>query len=220
MSQNFQRQKKDTLLKSDKSFKGCWDKKIAGLCDKINSLENYYTTSSCSGRILIMRDEEKKGKGLFLKVWHDLISLNQLKRELSRLLTRIDIKSVNKKTSLKVDEQFVNSSKKLRANVNERGNLIKFKQEPCILHIACKDLDSAEKFLKKGHLAGWKKLGIITTRKRFVIELNSTEKLEFPLMKNGKILVTDEFFKIVVKKSNFNMKKSWKKIENLKKLLK
>ena len=45
---HFQKRKQDVLSKIDKSFIGKWDEKIVLLCDKINSLENYYTTSSCS----------------------------------------------------------------------------------------------------------------------------------------------------------------------------
>ena len=52
--------------KIDKSSIGKWAEKISGLCGKINSKENYYTTSSCSGRILLLIDQEKKGEDLFL----------------------------------------------------------------------------------------------------------------------------------------------------------
>jgi len=51
----FQKHKKDFLNKKDKSKKGSIDGEIKKLVDKINSLENYYTTSSCSGRILIAK---------------------------------------------------------------------------------------------------------------------------------------------------------------------
>ena len=61
----FLQRKKAILKKLDKSSKGDWDEKIISLCDKINSNDNYYTTSSCSGRIIIMKDVVKKGKGLF-----------------------------------------------------------------------------------------------------------------------------------------------------------
>ncbi|MFA6974206.1 MAG: hypothetical protein WC238_05755 [Parcubacteria group bacterium] len=98
-------------------------------------------------------------------------------------------------------------------------NLVKFKQEPCILHIACKTLRDAQELINKSKLAGFKIAGIIATGRRFVVELMNTEKLEFPVMDNGKILVSDDFLKVIVKKSNENLKKSWEKIERLGKLL-
>ena len=78
----FLQRKKDVLSKIDKSSIGKWDEKIISLCEKINSKENYYTTSSCSGRILLMVDQSKKGEDLFLFVSHDKVSFKELKEKL------------------------------------------------------------------------------------------------------------------------------------------
>jgi tRNA wybutosine-synthesizing protein 3 len=179
---NFNQRKKDILTKLDKSSKGDWDKKIVGLCSRINESENYYTTSSCAGRIVLMKDEDKKGSGLFLKVWHDKINFEELKIELKKI---------------------------------EDKEMIKFKTEPPIIHIVCKDLDSASKLLEKAKHIGFKRSGINTISKNIVLELCSTEKLEFPIVKNGEILVDDKFLRIVVEKSNFLLEKGWGKIERL-----
>jgi tRNA wybutosine-synthesizing protein 3 len=188
LQDKFLKRKQDILSKIDKSFKNKWDKRIFKLCQKINFLENYYTTSSCSGRIVLMIDQDKKKKGLFIKIYHDLISFNQLKKDLNKIIKK---------------------SKKS----------IKFKMESCILHVACKTLEDAQVLHDKAKLAGWKRSGIIASGKRFIIELNSTEKLEFPIIKNSKILVNDEFLKIIIRESNRKLNKSWGKIEGLRKLL-
>lgn len=182
---NFLQQKQDILSKNDKSSIGEWDKKIVKLCEKINKLNNYYTNSSCAGRAALIIDEDKKQKGLFIKMYHEILNFEQLKKDLKEVLKL-------KKT-------------------------IRFKQEACILHVSCKTLEDAQKIYDKAKIAGWKKSGIIATGRRFVVELNSTEKLEFPIISKGKILVDDDFLKVIVKKSNENLKKSWKKIDNLKK---
>ena len=179
---DFQKRKQDVLSKIDKSSKQSWDEKILKLCEKINSLENYYTTSSCAGRVVIMIDSAKKQEGLFLNVYHDEISLEGLKRDLNKI---------------------------------GRAEIIKFKQDPCILHVACETLEDAQSLLDKVKLAGWKRSGIIASGKRFVCELNGTEKLEFPIISEGKILVGDDFLKVVVEKSNWNLEKSWGKIDKL-----
>jgi len=186
MQDNFIQQKHDILSKNDKSSIGKWDERIIKLCEKINKSENYYTTSSCSGRIALIIDEDKKQKGLFIKLYHNLIYFEELKKWLVE-------------------------AKKMKKN-------IRFKQEAVILHVACKTLNDAEKLLKKAQSAGWKKAGIISTGKRIIVELNSTEKLEFPIIEDEKILLDDDFLKIVVKKSNENLKKSWEKIKKLEKL--
>jgi tRNA wybutosine-synthesizing protein 3 len=183
----FKKRKNDVLTKLDKSSIGNWDKQITSLCEKINKTKSYYTTSSCSGRIAIIFDREKKGPGVFLKVYHDKTSFEQLKK---------DLKEVVKSTAT-----------------------ILFKQEPCGLHVATKTLNDAQNFLDKAKLAGWKKSGIISSNKRFIVECFSTENLSFPIISGGNILVDDNFLKIIVKKSNENLKKSWKKIDKLTNLI-
>lgn len=212
---NFAKRKQDILSKIDKSSKQSWDEKIFDLCEKINEKENYYTTSSCAGRVVILIDKEKKQGGIFLKVYHDFVSLKQLKEDLDKIsCSRCsqDNKQLTKNSS-------INYVKRLSSAL-ARSNLIKFKQEPCILHVACESLEDAQSLLDNAKLAGWKRSGIIASGKRFVCELNGTEKLEFPIIDKGKVLVNDEFLKLVVAKSNENLKKSWEKIERLKKLLK
>jgi len=219
----FKKRKLDILNKSDKSSKGDWDKKIAELCNKINSYENYYTTSSCSGRVVLMIDQDKKEKDLFLKIYHNLIRFNQLKSDLNNIIKlhsqarEINGKQLSKKISL------LTTFKKFRAEDNERGNLIKFKLEPCILHIACRTIDDAKKLCDYGKKAGWKRSGIIGfsgKNTRVMVELNSTEKFEFPIIEKEKLLVDDVFLKIIVQESSKKLKKSWEKIEKLRKLLK
>lgn len=188
MIDRFDKRKKDILSKLDKSHKCEWDEKIAELCDAINSFDSYYTTSSCSGRIVLMIEQDKKDKDLFISVYHDKISLKKLKEDLISAL------KIGKKT--------------------------KFKFEPCILHIACKTLEDSQKIYDKAKLAGWKKAGIIGMKSGFVVELNGTDRLEFPIINANKILVGDEFLEIVVEESNKKLEKSWIKIKRLGKLLK
>lgn len=190
---NFNQRKNDVLEKADKSSKGDLDEKIILLCETINSSENYYTTSSCAGRIVLMKDEDKKGSDLFLKVWHDKISFEELKNELEKL----------------------NLPQNTPDHPSQREG-IKFKLEPPIIHIACRDLESASELLEKAKHIGFKRSGVNTISKNIILELCSTEKLEFPIVQNGEILVDDEFLKIVVDKSNFLLEKGWSKIEKLK----
>ena len=81
----FNQRKKSVLSKLDKSSIGEWDKKIVELCHKLNRSNDYYTTSSCSGRVVLMIDQEKKSPNLFLSVSHDLISFDWLKKSLEKI---------------------------------------------------------------------------------------------------------------------------------------
>jgi len=199
------------LNKKDKSSIGEWDEHIEGLCDKINSLENYYTTSSCSGRIIVLKDVAKKGPGLFEFVSHDSVDEKRFFEFLKEFSscppadhpgTRSQVRSQN----LIDSENFIQNSN------------LKFKSEPLILHIACRDLDSAKILLDKIRDAGFKRAGIISLGKNIIIEIIGTEKMEFPLVKDGKLLVNWDFLKIVLERANSNLERGWEKIKKLRKL--
>jgi len=179
---SFERRKKNQLDKIDKSDKSSWDKPMLKLMEKINKNPNHYTTSSCSGRIVLIKESDKKKEGLFLFRTHDKVSMNELKKELSRI---------------------------------KYAGLIYFKQESCILHVACKSLSNTQELLDLGKLAGWKKSGIISSNKRFVCELMGSEYISLPIMNNRKILVSENYLKLVTKEANKKLSRAWDKIQKL-----
>ncbi|MBS3169723.1 hypothetical protein J4210_04520 [Candidatus Woesearchaeota archaeon] len=75
----FENEKKTYLGKMDKSKKGEIDPKIKSLLAAFNVLPEYYTTSSCSGRVYLWRGSGKKNELEWLKMSHDLIDLDFLK---------------------------------------------------------------------------------------------------------------------------------------------
>lgn len=186
MRDHFEFRKNNQLEKVDKSLKGNWDKRIVNLCTKLNSKDNYYTTSSCSGRVVLLKDSKEKKDDLFLFVSHDKITFEKLNNELNKI------------------------------NISE---LIYFKQDPVILHVASRSLKDAQSLLDIAtKQAGWKRCGILASDKRFIVELNSTEKLETPIFHN-KVLVNDDFLKIIVEEANKKLESSWEKIDRLEKLI-
>ncbi|MBD3362027.1 hypothetical protein GF358_04530 [Candidatus Woesearchaeota archaeon] len=80
----FELDKQNILGKIDKSQIGTIDSGIAEICDLINYKENYYTTSSCSGRIVLLESEsDKKNEVNWLFVSHDLVDFNEASSKLS-----------------------------------------------------------------------------------------------------------------------------------------
>jgi len=215
----FLQRKKDVLLKIDKSSIGCWDEKISGLCEKINSMKNYYTTSSCSGRIVLMIDQNKKQKGLFIRIYHDEISFKQLKKDLMDIANHPNPPTRNLRSQVRDINKKELTQKSSRDNLFLNGNKIKFKLEPCILHVLCRSLKGAKALYEKAKLAGWKDSKMVSWERNFVIELTSTERLEFPIINKNKILVDDVFLKMIVDNSNKKLKRSWERIEKLKFLI-
>ena len=186
----FAKEKAGFLLKKDKSRKGSIDLKIKKLVDKINSSDNYFTTSSCAGRILILAQPKsnKKNEVQYLFVSHEKTNFNKIKKLLlAKKLPKEDVW---------------------------------FRVESAILHIACKDTESALKLLKIAREVGFRRSGIISLGKnRATIELVSTEKIDTIIAKNKKLLVSDNYLKILIKEGNKKLEKAWKKIDNLNKHL-
>jgi len=100
-----------------------------------------------------------------------------------------------------------------------KNDIIKFKLEPPILHIACRDLKKATYILEKAKFLGFKRSSILTFDRNIVVEINSSERFEFPIIKNNKILVDDEFLKLVLSMSNYKMERGWEKIKRLEKAI-
>ena len=71
---DFPNRKKTFLEKLDRSKKGEIDGLILPLVNKINQKEEYFTTSSCSGRVVLWKGSGKKNETEWIKVSHDLIN--------------------------------------------------------------------------------------------------------------------------------------------------
>jgi tRNA wybutosine-synthesizing protein 3 len=174
----FEFRKMNQLRKNDKSSEQRWDDKIKELCEKINKTKDYYTTSSCAGRVVLVKGIPKKAEDIFLFKSHNKVSFSEIKKALEE----------------------INYKK-----------LIYFKQEPFILHVACRTLEDAENLLDKARDAGIKKKGIITTRSRVIVELNGTEKLELPITEE----LTDNYLKFLLKEANSRLERTWEKLAKL-----
>jgi len=82
---NFDHNKKQFLSKPDKSSIGEIDEDILPLCNLINSKPDLYTNSSCSGRILLMKELGKKIENAFLFTTHKKTSFKEIKKELLKI---------------------------------------------------------------------------------------------------------------------------------------
>ncbi len=182
----FEKEKRGFLAKKDKSRKGSIDKEIKKLVDKINSLENYYTTSSCSGRILILA-MPKSGKKQDIK-WifssHNKVNFNAINKALKKI-----------------------------KNIKED---LWFRTDPAIMHITSKAINNAIILLNIARDIGFKRSGIIGIRKTKVsMELISTERLETIIAKKGKIIIDENYLKYLIKEANLKLGKTRMKINKL-----
>ena len=83
------------------------------------------------------------------------------------------------------------------------------------MHICCRHLEAAERLLKIVRDLGIKRAGIIST-KRIILEIIGTESMETIIARNGKMLVSDDYLKILVKEANQKLERNEKRIKKIK----
>ena len=103
-------------------------------------------------------------------------------------------------------DEVLNSSK-----LAKTGQLWLLAQSP-IVHIVCKDNKCADQILKTGILSGFKNSGIKSFEGKTVVEILSTERLDSPVGKDGKLFCDDDYLRLLVDISNDVITRSTNKL--------
>jgi len=189
----FSKEKSDFLKKKDKSKKGYVDRDIQKIVDVVNSKNDYYTTSSCSGRIVLLEmKSRKKDECNWIFSKHDKINLNEIKNALTNYY--------NKNNSIK------------KSNQNKKINQIWFKQQPLILHVASRNLEAANKLLEVSRKI-FRRAGIIgITSRKVMIEIIGDERLE-TIIADKNFVANESYIEELVKYANENFEENKRKSE-------
>jgi tRNA(Phe) wybutosine-synthesizing methylase Tyw3 len=147
----------------DKSPKGFLDAPILDLVCFINSLPDYVTTSSCSGRVALFHrssDGANKG-GTWLLAKHAQLDADELRATLV-------------------------------AKLPADGSVL-LKHEPLVLHVQCRDATSAQRMLRVAMAAGMRESGISLGGKKTMLGIRTTANmLELPVAQDGKLIFPEE----------------------------
>ncbi|VDI39976.1 Hypothetical predicted protein, partial [Mytilus galloprovincialis] len=177
----------------DFSRKGSIDVKIIDLSIFINNQKDYFTTSSCSGRIILFDDSVGESD----KVTN--------KQGCQWLFTSHDL--VDKSQMMPVLEDIT-------------GDCV-FKFEPFVLHVQCRTIDFAQLLLQCAVQSGFRNSGISLGKKgKYVVGVRSTHSMEVPLSQSGQLLVSTEYVEYLISLANKKMEENFRRIdrffENLK----
>ena len=172
------------------------DADIVEILERINRLENFFTTSSCSGRIVLLKIPHagSKREAEFIAKWHRPVSA----AEVLLALENASMQGRNAGCSATSGE----------------GEEIWLIEQPPIIHVACRDLRSAEEMLKVAYASGFK-YSNLKSLKHFVVEILSTERMDVPLCECGRMLCTAEYIEFVVSRANFLLYRAKKKLKRL-----
>nr|Q641F8.1 RecName: Full=tRNA wybutosine-synthesizing protein 3 homolog; Short=tRNA-yW-synthesizing protein 3; AltName: Full=tRNA(Phe) 7-((3-amino-3-carboxypropyl)-4-demethylwyosine(37)-N(4))-methyltransferase [Xenopus laevis]AAH82379.1 MGC81728 protein [Xenopus laevis] len=179
----FSHWKQQSARKTDVSKKGSVDEDIEETVRLINQQERYFTTSSCSGRVIIINETLdnstiQKQNCSWLFVTHKLC---------------------------KPDDVFA-------ALQNATGDVV-LKFEPFVLHVQCRALEDAQLLHSVAINAGFRNSGITVGKKgKIIMAVRSTHGLEVPLTQNGKCLVSHEYIEFLVHTANKKMEENKRRI--------
>ena len=187
MFDHFAKEKSDFLKKKDKSKKGCVDEDAKEIVDLVNSKKDFYTTSSCSGRIVLLKmKSKKKNKCDWIFTKHNKVNFEEIND------------SIKNKTKIKYG--------------------IYFKQQPLILHIACRNLDAANKLLNASRKI-FRRAGIIgVTNRKAMIEIIGDERIE-TIICDKDFVADGEYIKELIKYANLNFVENKRKSERFLKII-
>jgi tRNA wybutosine-synthesizing protein 3 len=172
----FQEQKSkylEALNYPDKSRAGSCDPQILPLLDHINDLDDFYTTSSCAGRLMLIEKhpEGKKFEANWMLVSHDAIEYQQIWQTLHQRIEQPDYE-------------------------------VWFKMEAPIIHLCARDLESAQWFLAHCKAVGLKHAAIMGTTPRVMLEIMGRTAIETLLCVDGQILINEYYIETMIKKAN------------------
>jgi tRNA wybutosine-synthesizing protein 3 len=189
MSKHFDQWKHDALSndKEDLSRKHSIDDYIINLINQINNHNDYYTSSSCSGRTIVLTSSSivtssTKSDCQWLYVTHEQADLSTILKCLEDRPKDID--------------------------------MISIKFEAFILHVICRTLECAKVLLNIALECGYRNSGlVISNQGKITLAIRSTHVLEVPLVIGGCLCVNEEYITQIVKIANEKMTANMMKID-------
>ncbi|MDO8427896.1 MAG: hypothetical protein Q7S92_01660 [Candidatus Diapherotrites archaeon] len=169
---------------------GRMDTPIISLCEYISKTNNYYTTSSCSGRIILLDmqgNEKDKRESLFHFKKHEFVQFEEI------------WKSLNEKTQGTV--WFKMDSFILHLGTDSLEN-------------AEKIIQSMKKAgIKRGGI-------MVAKEGKFLTEFQGTQTISLPVKEKNTILIEQKYLKHVVEIANQKLEKNLRQLERLEKEIK
>lgn len=163
------------------------DEKVLTIIDKINARTDFFTTSSCSGRIAIIETPKfgDKKNAHFLGKWHRGINQEEINEALQK------------------------------ATVGELWFLV---QSP-IFHIASISMEGARKMLGAAIQSGFKHSSLKAMNGKIIIEVLTTERIDTPLGKDGKVYGGEEYLTLLISLANKMLTEMDRKLKRFEKML-
>ncbi|KAM9789136.1 tRNA wybutosine-synthesizing protein 3 homolog [Neosynchiropus ocellatus] len=184
MEKNFSQWKKQCLNKLDLSLKGSVDQDIAHIVSLLNSCDEFFTTSSCSGRITII-DTVPDSAGV-------------QKQNCAWLFVS--------HTKCTPDD--------LMASLDKSAGDAVLKFEPFVLHVQCRRLEDAQLMHSVAVESGFRNSGLTVGKTgKIITAVRCTHGLEVPLTLKGELLVSRQYIDFLSQLANTKMEENFRRID-------
>jgi len=176
---------KNTFLKAVKEGKA--DKQMKALCSYIAKTKNYFTSSSCAGRIVLL-DLAKNGnkrEAAFHSKWHKKVKLKELIKEIKRKQTEEELWFKLDPLILHLGTNSLENAKKILKVTRKTG-------------------------IRRAGI-------MVAQEGKFIIELIGTQTMSFPVKRKEKILLEEEYLKNALEKANQKLEKNYNQLKEFEK---
>ena len=172
----------------DFSPKGSIDAPVVQLVDFVNELPDFVTTSSCSGRISVFRDENSTKGIQWILVVHGAITTEQLRNAV-------------------IGQDFDTAGK----------HLVVMKCEGFILHVRCRNLECGRRLHQIAMGCGFRESGLSVGQKMKVqLAIRTTAYgLELPIATGNHLLLDDVALAIIVSEANRRLRCNFARTDRL-----
>ena len=156
------------------------DDAIIHLLKLINDSQEYYTSSSCAGRIMLLELPSigDKIRAKCLGKWHMPVTLSEIMQASSKA---------------------------------SQGLLWLLAQSP-IFHVGACSVSAADHLVKLSVSCGFKNSSVKSLGKKVMVEVASTERVDAPIGRDGRLLCSEEHLELLVSCANHVMEKSSEKL--------
>lgn len=187
----FEMLKKHNAAEFEKSVKeGKADEKMVSLCGFINSLQNFFSSSSCAGRIMLLKTDasESKRKAAFQAKWHRKV-------QFSELVEKLEKKNSAQELWFKQEPFILHFGARNLENANKI--------------LECCRLAG----IKRAGI-------MVAEQEKFLLEIIGTQNISLPVKKKNKLLVEKDFLNFLLEKANAKLEKNYLQLKKFEKILK
>ena len=222
--------------RKDESKKGSVDKRCLPIMHTLNDSKasfgeprisiqgssdygDFITTSSCSGRILLWKGG-KKSIGTWVFCAHDEVNVSDDKT--FNVLCSSHLLSTNDfPLECCTDEKVLLGSLKVLMNsqLSESDDIVYFKMEPFVMHVQCRNLQSAQKLLELSLSSGYRNSGLVVGKKRIICCIRDCSGFQAPIMKGNRIFSNFDHIYELIRLGNSELRQNFKKMERFSELL-